>query len=70
MFVVIDGPTDSKNTFKGVVGKLLPRIDEFDWNPRFRKVSDGHGLPDISDETAAADTVLGVPVYQVWKDQV
>ena len=67
VFVVIDGPTDSKNTFKGVVGKLLPRIDEFDWNPRFRKVSDGPGLPDISDETAAdlsSDQLILFLVFQ------
>ena len=26
VFTQIDGPTDSKNTFKGNIGKLLPKV--------------------------------------------
>ena len=53
VFVDIDGPTDSKNTFKGVIGKLLPKVEDLEWNQRFKKVDDGPGLPPISDEVAA-----------------
>ena len=49
----IDGPTDSKNTFKGVVGKLLPKVEDLEWNTNFKKVTDGPGLPNISDEIAS-----------------
>ena len=53
VFIEIDGPTDSKNTFKGAIGKLLPKVEEFDFNPRFKKVTDGPGLPSISENVAA-----------------
>ena len=53
VFVDIDGPTDSKNTFKGVIGKLLPKVGELEWNHKFKMVADGPGLPDISDKVAA-----------------
>ena len=49
----IDGPTDSKNTFKGVIGQLLRKVEDLEWNQRFKKVDDGPGLPPISDEVAA-----------------
>ena len=52
VFTDIDGPTDSKNTFKGVIGKLLPKVEDLEWNPNFKKVTDGPGLPNISDEIA------------------
>ena len=36
-----------------MIGKLLPKVEDLEWNPRFKKVSDGPGLPDISEEVAA-----------------
>ena len=53
VFIEVDGPTDSKNTFKGAIGKLLPKVEEFDFNPRFKKVTDGPGLPSISEDVAS-----------------
>ena len=53
VFVDIDGPTDSKNTFKGVIGKLLPKVEELEFNNRFKKIDDGPGLPDITEDVAA-----------------
>ena len=52
VFTQIDGPTDSKNTFKGNIGKLLPKVEELDFNPRFKKISEGPGLPYISESVA------------------
>ena len=53
VFVDIDGPTDSKNTFKGVIGKLLPKVEDLEWNPRFKKLADGPDLPVITEDVAA-----------------
>ena len=52
VFVFIDGPTDSKNTFNGVIGKLLPKVEELEFNPRFRKITAGPDLPTIHEEVA------------------
>jgi hypothetical protein len=52
VFVEIDGPTDSKNTFKGVIGKMLPTVEELEFNPKFKKIIEGPGLPTIAEEVA------------------
>jgi hypothetical protein len=52
VFVEIDGPTDSKNTFKGPIGKILPKVEELEFNPRFKKITEGPGLPTIAEEVA------------------
>ena len=70
VFIDIDGPTDSKNTFQGVIGKLLPNVEELDWNPRFKKFDEGPGLPNISEELASdlsSDQHLLFLVYQSVK---
>ena len=48
VFCDIDGPTNSDHTFKGPIGKLLPDVEELDWNERFDKVTAGPGLPELS----------------------
>ena len=67
VFVFIDGPTDSKNTFKGVIGKLLPKVEELEFNPRFKKVTAGPDLPTILEEVAndlSSDQRLLLLVHQ------
>ena len=53
VFTEIDGETDSKNTFKGKIGKILPHVEEFDLLNQFPKVDVGEALPDLSDEVVA-----------------
>jgi hypothetical protein len=53
IFIDLDGPTHSKSTFKGVIGRILPKVKELEWNTKFKKVTDGPGLPNISDEIAS-----------------
>ena len=67
VFVIIDGPTDSKNTFKGVIGKLLPKVEELEFNPKFKKITAGPGLPIILEEVAddlSSDQRLLLLVFQ------
>ena len=53
IFVDLDGPTASNNTFQGVIGKLLPQVEDLDWSKRIQKVQIGPGIADLTDEVAS-----------------
>ena len=49
-FTEIDGETDSKNTFKGKIGKMLPSVEDMKLLKSFPKLDAGEDLPDLTDE--------------------
>lgn len=53
VFVRLDGETASNNTFKGVIGKLLPQVESLDWKGKFSPVQLGPGMPELSEEVAS-----------------
>ena len=70
MFVHLDGPTSSNNTFVGVIGKLLPQVEDLDWSKQIHQVKLGPGIPDLSDEVAADlssdQRILYLAFVSVW----
>ena len=73
IFVELDGPTSSQNTFLGVIGKLLPQVEELDWR-KFDKVRVGPGLSELSDEVAADlssdQRMIYLAFLSVWNGEV
>ena len=49
-FIDIYGETDSKNTFKGNIGKRLPHVEDIELLHSFPKVDAGEAMPDIPKE--------------------
>ena len=37
IFVALDGPTSSHNTFLGVIGKILPNVEDLEWSAKVEK---------------------------------
>ena len=50
LFTDLDGPTSGSNSFKGVIGKLLPEVADMEWNPGFKPISSGPGLEELPEE--------------------
>ena len=50
IFTTLDGPTSGSNSFKGVIGKLLPEVADMEWNSKFKPISAGPGLEELSEE--------------------
>ena len=73
VFVNLDGPTSSNNTFKGVIGKILPRVEDLDWNDKFEKVQVGPGLSELSEEVASDlssdQRMLFLAFVSIWNGQ-
>ena len=55
IFVSLDGPTASNNTFQGVIGKLLPHVEDLNWCDKFEKVQMGQGIPEGLTEDVSSD---------------
>ena len=53
IFVALDGPTSSHNTFLGVIGKILPNVEDLDWSAKVEKVQLGPGLPELPEVVAS-----------------
>jgi hypothetical protein len=74
VFVGLDGPTVSNNTFKGVIGKILPRVEELDWTDKFEKVQVGQGIPELSEEIASDlssdQRMLYLAFVSIWNGQI
>lgn len=70
IFVALDGPTSSHNTFQGVIGKILPRVEELEWSTKVEKVQLGPGLTELSEEVAADlssdQRILYLAFMSVW----
>ena len=50
LIINLDGPTRSDNTFSGPLGKSLQNVEDLDYNPRFKSINLGPGLPELSQE--------------------
>ena len=74
VFVGLDGLTASNNTFKGVIGKILPRVEELDWTDKFEKVQVGQGIPELSEEIASDlssdQRMLYLAFVSIWNGQI
>ena len=46
-FVKIDGETDSKNTFKGVIGKMLPNVEDMELKITFLAIKIGDAVQEL-----------------------
>ena len=46
-FCKIDGETDSKNTFKGVIGKMLPNVEDMELKLTFLAIDPGDAMLDL-----------------------
>ena len=70
----LDGPTASNNTFKGAIGKILPRVEELDWTEKFDKIQIGQGIPELSEEIASDlssdQRMLYLAFVSIWNGQV
>lgn len=47
LIIVLDGPTSSDNTFSGPLGKALQNVEDLDYNPNFKPIKIGPGLPEL-----------------------
>ena len=74
IFVFVDGPTSSNNTFKGVIGKLLPHIEELDWCVKFEMLQIGPGMPELTEEVAADlssdQRMLYLVFVSIWSGEI
>ena len=50
LIIALDGPTSSDNTFSGPLGKTLQNVEDLEYNPKFKSVVLGPGLPELSQE--------------------
>ena len=71
IFVSLDGPTASNNTFQGVIGKLLPHVEDLNWCDKFEKVQMGQGIPeglteDVSSDLSSDQRILYLAFVSVW----
>ena len=70
IFVALDGPTSSHNTFLGVIGKILPNVEYLEWSTKVEKVQLGPGLPELPEEVAADlssdQRILYLAFMSVW----
>ena len=47
LIIKLDGPTSSNNTFSGVLGKAIQNVEYMGYNPNFKAINIGPGLPDL-----------------------
>ena len=70
IFVALDGPTSSHNTFLGVIGKILPNVEDLEWSAKVEKVQLGPGLPELPEDVAADlssdQRILYLAFMSVW----
>ena len=50
IFKRLDGPTIDSNSFQGPAGKLLPHVDDMEWNPKFEPIKAGPRLEEIPEK--------------------
>ena len=48
IFTSLDGPTTGSNSFQGPAGKLLPHVDDMEWNPQ---VGANKGWPKVGGDS-------------------
>ena len=74
IFVHLDGPTSSNNTFMGVIGKLLPQVEDLDWSGKFDQVQLGPGIPDLSEDVASDlssdQRMLYLAFVSIWSGKI
>ena len=50
LIIKLDGKTSSNNTFSGDLGKSLQQVEDLEYNPNFKPVKLGPGLPDLAQD--------------------
>ena len=83
LIITLDGPTTSDNTFSGPLGKALHAVEDMDYNPNFKAIKLGPGLPDLSQEVIddhstdqqygynMVQSIKGIPInvpFSYWED--
>ena len=65
-FCDIDGETDSKNTFKGKIGKMLPSVHDMQLVDKFPKVDIGEDLPELTNDVVNDLSSDQYMLYLAW----
>ena len=71
LIIVLDGPTNSDNTFSGILGRALQNVEDSEYNPTFKSIELGPGLPDLSQEVIddlSTDQQYGYNMVQCIRD--
>ena len=74
LIVKLDGPTSGHNSFHGVIGESLMKMESLEWNEKFKRIRKGPDLPelptDVFDSLSADQRYLYLAAVSIKKGRV